>query len=204
MKIAWINGSPKPSASATALLEGAVSARLAPAPLLAVRAMEPEGWEGILGGSDRIVLAFPLYVDGIPGHLLDFLQCIEPSLAALAPKARLYALVNCGFFEGKQARLALEMARHFCAAAGIAWGGGLGIGAGGMLGAAPVGQGPLAPVGRALDAFCQAVQSGAAFPDQFVSPAFPRRLYIAAAHMSWRKAARKAGLTVHEIKRGMI
>lgn len=44
-----------------------------------------------------------------------------------------YCLVNCGFYEGHQNKLAIEMMGNWCEKAGIKWGEEVGIGAGGMI-----------------------------------------------------------------------
>ena len=58
---------------------------------------------------DTIVLSFPLYFDALPSHLLSFLLQWEKERKRAAVKVNLYVIVNCGFFEGKQNRYALQV-----------------------------------------------------------------------------------------------
>jgi multimeric flavodoxin WrbA len=145
-------------------------------------------------GSDALVFVFPLYVDGIPSHLLRFLDESLHDIAEAASGATVYAVVNNGFFEGRQNAVALEIMRNFAARAGLRWGLGLGVGAGGMIHAAPVGRGPLRNLGKALDALASEILANQTGEDRVCEPNFPRALYKALAHAGWRKSARKNGL----------
>ena len=86
-----------------------------------------------LAGTDTVCLSFPLYVDGLPSHLVDFLMLAEEYCRSHSCRFRLYALANNGFVEGKQNQTALRMLEAWCLRSGIAWGGGIGIGGGTML-----------------------------------------------------------------------
>lgn len=86
-----------------------------------------------LGEIDALVLSVPLYVDGIPSHILSFLQEIEKICAEHEYTFKLYVISNGGFIEGKQSAVHLDMYRCWCERAQIEWGGGLGIGGGVML-----------------------------------------------------------------------
>ena len=83
--------------------------------------------------SDGVCLSFPLYVDGLPSHLVDFLMLAEEYCRSHSCRFRLYALATNGFVEGKQNQTALRMLEAWCLRSGIAWGGGIGIGGGTML-----------------------------------------------------------------------
>jgi multimeric flavodoxin WrbA len=147
-----------------------------------------------MSGCDALVFFFPLYVDGIPSHLLRFLDEQGGAIAAAAPGAHVYAVVNNGFYEGSQNALALTMMESFATHAGLPWGGGCGVGGGEMSGFAPIGKGPLTSLGKALDRLCEAILAGQAMENLYVSPGIPRRLYIAAAHMGFRSQAKKNGV----------
>lgn len=82
---------------------------------------------------DGICLFVPLYVDGLPSHVVEFLVEAEEYCRNHSCRFRLYAVSNNGFVEGKQNRPALHMLRAWCEKAGVTWGGGLGIGGGVML-----------------------------------------------------------------------
>jgi hypothetical protein len=111
-----------------------------------------------------------------------------------APEARIYAVVNNGFFEGRQNAIAFEMMRNFAVCAGLKWGHGVGVGAGGMIQAAPVGRGPMNHLGKALDLLAGNIVNGQTADDYMFEPNFPRFLYKAIAHLGWRLQSRKNGL----------
>lgn len=84
--------------------------------------------------ADVIVAAFPLYVDGLPSHMLAFLQGLEEYAKDKPLSGRCYGIVNNGFYEGEQCKPALDILHVFCIRTGLDWGGGIGIGGGEMLG----------------------------------------------------------------------
>ena len=89
------------------------------------------------GGASRyfasLCLCFPLYVDALPSHLIEFLALAEAHCREHACHFRVYALGNNGFIEGRQNRPALRMLRAWCERANLPYGGGIGIGGGAML-----------------------------------------------------------------------
>ena len=82
-----------------------------------------------LWDADAVVFALPLYVDGIPSHVLRFMEDME----ACGFQLSVYCIANNGFIEGKQNEPLMQAFEHFCARAGLSWGGGVGIGGGVML-----------------------------------------------------------------------
>ena len=110
-----------------------------------------------LVNANAIVFACPLYVDGIPGHLLSCLTELERQSQTFlwqtslwqGHKPLIYGIVNCGFYEGVQAQYALDVLRNWAAKSGCTWGGGIGVGGGGGLTQMPTvkgGHGRKAPV----------------------------------------------------------
>ena len=83
--------------------------------------------------ADAVCLSTPLYVDGLPSHVAEFLLQAEECCKSRSCRFRLYALSNNGFVEGRQNRPALRMLQAWCERTGITWGGGVGIGGGVML-----------------------------------------------------------------------
>lgn len=84
--------------------------------------------------TDRVVLATPLYVDGLPSHVLRFLMALEQFCKENNVTFDIYVLANCGFFEGRQTRHLMEQVRTWAERAKVNFCGGVGIGAGEMLG----------------------------------------------------------------------
>jgi multimeric flavodoxin WrbA len=197
LKIALINGSPKAHNSASEIIANALQGAVgASADCLHVCAMKQNSNEILdaIEGCDALVFFFPLYVDGIPSHLLRFLDETQTDIAKAASGAMVYAVVNNGFYEGHQNTTAFEIMRHFTVCAGLKWGQGIGVGAGGMIHAAPVGRGPMKNLGRAIDRLAASVLNAESADDYTFEPNFPRFLYNAIAHFGWRSQSRKNGL----------
>lgn len=201
MNIALINASPKRGDSASKTVLQALQKRLTGAEITSYDSVSGDAPSLLraVRGCDAIVFAFPLYVDGIPANLLRQLAQICPSVAQAAPQAKVYALVNNGFYDGCQNALALEMMRHFTQEAGLIWGQGIGIGAGGMMHSVPIGAGPFMRLGEKLDALADTILQGRSADTITLDPNFPRFLYMQAAHMGWRLQARKNGLKRSEL-----
>lgn len=86
-----------------------------------------------LPGADAVVFGVPLYVDGIPSHVMGFMEEMERSCREKGLHPRVYAIANNGFIEGKQNEPLMQLMENFCRRAGLTWGGGVGIGGGVML-----------------------------------------------------------------------
>jgi multimeric flavodoxin WrbA len=203
MNIALINGSPKSKDSASGHVLKALKAFLEPdrngfTEYSFRKSQVSEEEMKQLGQSDVLVFAFPLYVDGIPSHLLSCLVQLESFFTELCKKDILvYALVNCGFYEGHQNNIAIEMMKNWCAKAGLKWGQGVGIGSGGMLpmlNNIPIGKGPTRNLEAALKQVSGNVIQGMSSEDISITANFPRLLYKLAAEMGWRKAVKENGL----------
>jgi hypothetical protein len=86
-----------------------------------------------LRDAQAVVFALPLYVDGIPSHVLRFLEKMEAYCKENNLDLAVYCIANNGFIEGRQNEPLMQSFEHFCARAGLRWGGGVGIGGGVML-----------------------------------------------------------------------
>ena len=96
----------------------------------------PSDYPGILQalkGADKVVFAVPLYVDGVPSHVLPFLKEMEAFCRENSLSLKVYVIANNGFIEGKQNEPLMQVFENFCVRTGLAWGGGVGIGGGVML-----------------------------------------------------------------------
>ena len=86
-----------------------------------------------LENADAVVFALPLYVDGIPSHVLRFMEELELFCREKDLHFGVYCIANNGFIEGRQNEPLMQVFEHFCSRAGLTWGGGVGIGGGVML-----------------------------------------------------------------------
>jgi multimeric flavodoxin WrbA len=208
VKVALINGSPKPRGSASAMLLDGLRACL-PAglecvecPLHAVRPAEDPA--RLLLDTDALVLACPVYVDGLPAHLLTALEGLEAPLRRGGHGQRVYALVNCGFYEGAQTVNALDMLRCWSGRAGLIWGRGMGVGAGGALHALkkiPMGEPPKAALGEALAGLAADIAAGDGGPHVFSAPELTREEHCDATQRVWRRLAAANGLTEEDLNK---
>jgi multimeric flavodoxin WrbA len=153
--------------------------------------------------SDAIIFAFPLYVDSLPSNMLKLL--IELENYVKKHNIIVYAIINNGFYEGKQTHIAFEILENWCERGGIQFGGGIGQGTGEMLGIlknAPLSKGPLNNLGRALESLVTNIESGTVSGTTYLSPYFPRFLWrLMATYTFWRPQAYKNGLSKKDILR---
>ncbi|MCL1914452.1 MAG: NAD(P)H-dependent oxidoreductase [Eubacteriaceae bacterium] len=195
-KIAAINGSPKPSGSATSkfieLLSGLTQSEIAT--YQALKGLSQEDIEQILE-SDCLVIAFPMYVDALPAPLIKALESIELAEAkTTGSRPIVYAISNCGFFEASQNSTVLEMVENFAIAAGLPWGYGLGIGCGAVAASQLAPKGPAAYVYKAIKSMAAAISLNATQRENvFESARIPRVAYKIIGNLSFRLDARKSG-----------
>ena len=86
-----------------------------------------------ISDADTVVFSMPLYVDGVPSHLLPFLKKMEEFSREQNKDLNVYVIANNGFIEGKQNEPLMQIMENFCDRSGIKWCGGLGIGGGVMM-----------------------------------------------------------------------
>jgi multimeric flavodoxin WrbA len=207
VKIALINGSPKPSQSASGrilqFLQPLLESERHENTLHAWRRPDLDSQDALdLCECDALIFAFPLYVDGIPSHLLNCLMQLEERLAHIEKDIKVYAIVNCGFYEGHQARWALAMMENWCHRAQVQWGYGIGLGAGGILAgdnAIPLDVGPNRNLGQALRKLAHSVTNRVSDQNLFITANFPKLLYKLGGEMGWRKNARANGLRARDL-----
>lgn len=199
MRVALINGSPKVNKSASgALLEdvkGYLGEKAEVVEFSFHKAVISQEKMEELAKADAWVFAYPLYVDGIPGHLLSCLVQLEEAGLQNA-KRHIYGIVNCGFYEGIQTEFALKLLKNWSIKAGFTYGGGIGVGGGGGLAMMPKmepGQGPKAPVDKALETIANTILSQEVQENNYVSVAFPRFMYKMGAQMGWRQMIKANG-----------
>lgn len=84
----------------------------------------------MLRDADNVVFCLPLYIDGVPSHVLGFMREMERFCRDNGLSLHVYAISNGGFIEGNQSRPLMRVLESFCARSGRRWGGGIGIGGG--------------------------------------------------------------------------
>lgn len=83
--------------------------------------------------ADKVVFVTPLYVDGLPSHVVLFLKDMEAICRENGLHLKVYAVANSGFIEGKQNEPLMQVLENFCHRSGLKWCGAVGIGGGVML-----------------------------------------------------------------------
>lgn len=197
MQIALINGSPKSAESTSGRILSVLDAALrkdGAIEKVALRAPAVDAQtQAILEESAVWVLAFPLYVDGVPSHLISCMQQIEKM--QMRDKT-VYAVINCGFYEGEQSVNALNIMENWADRCGYTFGGALGIGGGPALAAmAPEkwAKGPMHPVYQALESLAEDVRKERQSGLHFTTVSIPRQLYRMAGQMGFKAQAKQYG-----------
>lgn len=153
-----INGSPRaPKSNSKKYIELFHQCWPAKAAVYAVTTQKPgDLWENLHDFSD-LLLVFPLYADGLPAILMNFLKAM--ALAFRQPRQlRLHILVNCGFLEPGQNQTAVEILECFCRKMGWTMGSVLCIGSGEAILSTPF----AFLVKRKIRLFARSIQSGRA------------------------------------------
>lgn len=208
MKIAMINGSPKLGKSNSAnflkILEPMISGEhkivhynINKKPLTSEQYSD-------LCHMDTLIFAFPLYIDAIPAHLFKMLTVLEEYMKAKREKEiYVYAIINNGFYEGRQNRIGMEILKNWCLRSGLHFGQGVGQGAGEMMNfveKVPLGHGPLKNLGKAMESLANSINSRGDGEMILFSPNFPRLGWkIMGTHFFWNATAKKNGLRKKDI-----
>ena len=148
--------------------------------------------------ADAIILAFPLFVHSLPSNTLKFLIELEKIIKQeQACNLIMYAIINNGFYEGKQNNIAFEILKNWCEHNAVKFGGGIGQGAGEMLGKMkfiPVNTGFFGNFADALRVMLKKLELRETFEVIYLSPYFPRFLWKLLAERYWKKLAANNGL----------
>ena len=163
-----------------------------------------------------MIFVFPLYVDAVPGVLLEWMERAAVSWSETGTgvsgiedeSPRVWAVVNSGFWEGSQNVPALEVVGNFCRRAGFSWEGGIGIGCGAMVQAfktAPPEMRMKRLVYSALKEMVSVVKSRlgergkAENPEiRVVQYGMPWLMYKIGGHVGWNSERRRNGLSRKE------
>lgn len=86
-----------------------------------------------LRDADTVIFCLPLFVDGVPSHVLSFMKKMEVFCKENQLTLKVYVISNGGFIEGNQNEALLQVFENFCRRSSISFGGGIGIGGGVML-----------------------------------------------------------------------
>lgn len=155
---------------------------------------------------ENIVIVFPLYGDSLPSTVLDFLVELHKHCDSVETLPNLYAVSNCGFLEGKQIHIAMEIMEHYAKRTGFNWRFGIGLGAGEAFRTTPFL--PLkSPMKRKIHKSFKTLQKSIEEQDLsqtksiFVQQDMGKRLFIFMATKFMVKKGNKNGLSKDDLKR---
>lgn len=137
---------------------------------------------------DHLLLVFPLYADGIPVTLLNFLKTLEEHPPRHKPTVSV--LINCGFLEPEQNEVAVSMVELFCKANGYPFGSVLSIGSGEAILNTPF----RGLVGRKLKQLAASMARGKGRRLKVTMP-LPKGLFLKASTSYWENYGKRNGVT---------
>ena len=220
MKISMINGSPKLSKSCSSLLleelkksinEKSVSSFDITNFDISKHALNEIELNEVTN-SDILVVAFPLYVDGRPSHVLEELYELESAFSG-NPNSRntvLYGIVNNGFSESHQNKNAAKMLELFCKRSGIIFGQVLALGGGEVIrqmleSGMPFLTAKLSYIKDDWNTFVDNIVVKRTGSTLFCSFKFPTWLFrIVGNSTFWNKSAKENGISKKQMKRRII
>jgi hypothetical protein len=199
VRIALINGSPKCKESASgALITDFLACAHEKCDCVEIKMNKsklPDDAINILSGCEAWVFFYPLYVDGVPGHLLSCLKELEKAKDLFVGKY-IYAVSNCGFYDGSQCEWSLDVIKHWSCRCGFVFGGGIGVGGGGaltvLLNMKP-GDKPKSKIDKSLNFMLEKILEENYFDNFYANISIPRAIYKMAAEHGWGKSLVKNG-----------
>lgn len=135
-----------------------------------------------------VLLVFPLYADGLPVSLLEFLKTLDAHPPRQRP--RISVLINCGFFEPSQNDVAVDMVRYFAMTRGYPFGSVLQIGSGEAILASP-----FAFLVRARIRKLVRVMAEGKRRTWKVTMPLPRWLFLRASRTYWTRYGQRHGVS---------
>lgn len=101
-----------------------------------IRFLYKDDFDDILRDINKIstiIFSFPLYVDGPPNKVIEFMEYINDNKIDIKDK-KIYCIINCGFFEAKQNEVAALIIKNFAINNKAKYMGSFNIGAGEIVG----------------------------------------------------------------------
>ena len=165
--------------------------------------------DGILkrmNSAEYWILALPLYVDALPGHLTWWLKQYEGYRERSSDRGsiKVYGIINCGFPEAVQNRDALKILEIFCRKNGLDWRFGIGMGMGEpykQMRDIPLRSFIKVPIFKAYKLLLEDIKGERRKPDDnlYISIRFPRFLYRFIGEWGWKSEAKKNGLKARDL-----
>lgn len=157
--------------------------------------------------SDNIIFTFPLYADSLPSTVIEFLVEFENFIKSKENfmdgrrLPRVYAIVNCGFFESEQNKYAIQIIKNFCDKVHFTWRFGIGVGAGEFMRETqnniPLNSNLKQNIYSALQSMKEDIENNVEISKNniFESPKFPKSLYKFMGNRGWIKMGKLNKIT---------
>lgn len=138
---------------------------------------------------DTIILSFPLYVDDVPNKVIELFEYIENNQVNIKGK-KVYAIINCGFWEAKQNRTADLIVQNFANNNGAKYMGSFNIGAGEIIGKCnnkKIYRLVSIPFLFKIRKFKKSINKGKSITLETTIRPMSKRLYVVLANYNWKK-----------------
>lgn len=151
--------------------------------------------------TDILIISFPLYVDCMPSHLINFLEKTAGYRKnnISEKKTAMLGICNCGFPEASQNQTALDILKLFAQENSFIWLGGLALGQGGSISGKSLDLlgGMVRNIVKSINITAEALANNQNIPEEAVSfmakSIVPRKLYCLLGHLEWKKMAKHYG-----------
>lgn len=154
---------------------------------------------------DKIVFVSSLYVDCLHSSMLDFMYAFEDFIKAKNNiKLDVYGIVNCGFIEGTQNEIILNIMENYCKRLNLKWHFGIGIGGGEFMTSSknlPLNSFIKRPVYNSFLTLKKAIENNSAIESDniLVNAKLPKIIFKFVGNNYWKVLAKKNKLTVKDI-----
>ena len=200
MKILMLSGSPKTSKSSSFELIKNLKTEFEKSSDVVICSTTDNNIENIflenIYDSDAVILSFPLYVDALPSKIFKLLCDTEEKIKNIGSKAKVYILVNNGFYEPSQNLIAVDIVWKWAEKSNLKKGYALCIGAGPLISEMPITVFVFKNLKNALVEFKKNVLALKNIDDTLIKTNMPRFLYKTMGNHSWKTQAKKNGLKI--------
>jgi hypothetical protein len=156
---------------------------------------------------DKILFASPLYADCFPCTMLEFMAEFETFIKEKdIKKIDIYCIVNCGFLEGTQNRIAINIVKNYSIKLNFNWRFGIGIGGGEFMAGSknmPLNSRMKKTVYNSFLALKEDIEntSNTEIDNILVNASMPKFIFKLAGNVSWKSMAKKNNLTPKDLYR---
>ena len=161
-----------------------------------IRFLYKDDFDDILRDINKIstiIFSFPLYVDGPPNKVIEFMEYINDNKIDIKDK-KIYCIINCGFFEAKQNEIAALIIKNFAINNRAKYMGSFNIGAGEIVGKRNrkiLYKIISIPFYFKIKKFKNSINKGLKVNLNTTIRPMSKKLYVFLANISWRKKMRE-------------